>query len=57
MASSAMLRRVALVKTDLFTVYKPRRTVSPPLWSSSQEFMAANPEVPGSISSATGFAE
>jgi hypothetical protein len=29
----------------------------PPLWSSSQEFLAANPEVPGLIPGATSFSE
>jgi hypothetical protein len=29
----------------------------PFLWSSSQEFLAANPEVPGSIPGATTFSE
>jgi hypothetical protein len=29
----------------------------PPLWSSSQEFLAANQEVPGSILGATRFSE
>jgi hypothetical protein len=29
----------------------------PSLWSSSQEFLAANPEVPGSIPGATRFSE
>jgi hypothetical protein len=31
--------------------------MSPPLWSSSQEFLAAISEVPGSIPSATRFSE
>jgi hypothetical protein len=29
----------------------------PPLWSSSQEFLAANPEITGSIPGATRFSE
>jgi hypothetical protein len=29
----------------------------PPLWSSGQEFLATDPEVPGSIPGATKFAE
>jgi hypothetical protein len=31
--------------------------VGPPLCSSSQEFLAADPEVPGSIPNAAGFSE
>jgi hypothetical protein len=33
------------------------RTNRPPLWSSGQEFLATDPEVPGSISGATRFTE
>jgi hypothetical protein len=33
------------------------KTVRPPLWSSGQEFLTANPEVPGSITGATRFSE
>jgi hypothetical protein len=31
--------------------------LEPPLWASSQEFLAANLEVPGSISGATRFSK
>jgi hypothetical protein len=31
--------------------------IVPPLWSTSQEFLAANPEVPGSIPGVTRFSE
>jgi hypothetical protein len=31
--------------------------IGPPLWASFQEFVAANPEAPGSIPGATRFSE
>jgi hypothetical protein len=41
----------------MYTIVATTASELPPLWSSSQEFLAANTKVPGSIPGATRFSE
>jgi hypothetical protein len=50
-------RRIRFDYLHAYEMYPLEVHFRPPLWSSSQEFLAANLEVPGSIPGATKFSE
>jgi hypothetical protein len=51
------LTAVIISAKNIVVFFNDMSKVRPPLWSSSQEFLAANTEVPGSIPGSTRFSE